>query len=247
MEEGTKVWHLVKHHDDNQIYARAHKVISEIFLTRLLSTKGTLQQFIDDFFLTILSADNTLPPAVKYLFDFLDQAARRHNIVDPDVVHTWKSNSLPLRFWVNIIKNPDFVFDIHKSHIVDSCLSVIAQTLMDSCSTSEHKLGKDSPSNKLLFAKDIPRYKGWISKFYQSIQNMPPVSDQEMYMAMTELSRNNPVDFNVTCALKELYKYAKQYNYELIEALDDDPSAKKLHLGLKFEQVATVIDGTPMY
>ena len=52
------------------------------------------------------------------------------------------NSSLPLRFWVNIIKNPEFVFDIHKSHITDSCLSVIAQTFMDSCSTMEHRLGK---------------------------------------------------------------------------------------------------------
>lgn len=50
--------------------------------------------------------------------------------------------SLPLRFWVNLIKNPNFVFDIHKSNIVDSCLSVVAQTFMDSCSTSDHRLGK---------------------------------------------------------------------------------------------------------
>lgn len=46
------------------------------------------------------------------------------------------------RFWVNLIKNPNFVFDIHKSNIVDSCLSVVAQTFMDSCSTSDHRLGK---------------------------------------------------------------------------------------------------------
>jgi len=50
--------------------------------------------------------------------------------------------SLLLRFWVNIIKNPEFLFDIHKSHIVDSCLSIIAQTFMDSCSTHEQRLGK---------------------------------------------------------------------------------------------------------
>ena len=49
--------------------------------------------------------------------------------------------SLPLRFWVNLIKNPNFVFDIHKSNIVDSCLSVVAQTFMDSCSTTDNKLG----------------------------------------------------------------------------------------------------------
>lgn len=74
-------------------------------------------------------------------------------------------SSLPLRFWVNVIKNPQFVFDIHKSSITDACLSVVAQTFMDSCSTSEHRLGKDSPSNKLLYAKDIPNYKSWVERW----------------------------------------------------------------------------------
>ena len=74
------------------------------------------------------------------------------------------SSSLPLRFWVNVIKNPQFVFDIHKGSITDACLSVVAQTFMDSCSTSEHRLGKDSPSNKLLYAKDIPSYKSWVER-----------------------------------------------------------------------------------
>lgn len=79
----------------------------------------------------------------------------------------WSLNpcSLPLRFWVNVIKNPQFVFDIHKNSITDACLSVVAQTFMDSCSTSEHKLGKDSPSNKLLYAKDIPNYKNWVERY----------------------------------------------------------------------------------
>lgn len=77
---------------------------------------------------------------------------------------TLRLRSLPLRFWVNVIKNPQFVFDIHKNSITDACLSVVAQTFMDSCSTSEHKLGKDSPSNKLLYAKDIPNYKNWVER-----------------------------------------------------------------------------------
>jgi plexin A len=246
VEEGTKVWHLVKH-DDSANISRTQKVISEIFLTRLLTTKGTLQQYIDDLFLTILRVDTTIPPAIKYLFDFLDNAARRHNIIDAEVVHTWKSNSLPLRFWVNIMKNPEFCFDINKTHIVDSCLSVIAQTFMDSCSTSEHRLGKDSPTNKLLFAKDIPKYRKWVERYYSEVRELPQVSDQDMNVAMTELSMHYIVDFNTSCALKELYRYATQYNFELLEALDDDPSAKKLHLANKFEQVAAVIDGGPMY
>lgn len=66
---------------------------------------------------------------------------------------------------MNLIKNPNFVFDIVKSNIVDSCLSVVAQTFMDACSTSDHRLGKDSPSSKLLYAKDIPVYKDWVERY----------------------------------------------------------------------------------
>lgn len=155
--QNARIYHLIKPVDDqhypNNKTERTHKAIPEIFLTRLLSTKGTIQKFVDDFFLTILTVNDKLPSAVKWLFDLLDEAARKHRIEDPEVVHAWKSNSLPLRFWVNFIKNPDFIFDINKTATLDSCLSVIAQTFMDSCSTTEHRLGKDSPSNKLLFAK----------------------------------------------------------------------------------------------
>ena len=68
-------------------------------------------------------------------------------------------HSLPLRFWVNVIKNPDFVFDIHKSATVDSCLSVISQTYIDACSTSEAKYTKDTPSSKLLYVNEVKGYK----------------------------------------------------------------------------------------
>jgi len=51
-------------------------------------------------------------------------------------------HSLPLRFWVNVIQNPQFIFDIRKSNSVDCCLAVIAAAFIDSCSQSEHHLGK---------------------------------------------------------------------------------------------------------
>ncbi|KAG8504387.1 LOW QUALITY PROTEIN: Plexin-A2 [Galemys pyrenaicus] len=147
LESGVKVWHLVKNHDhgDQKEGDRGSKMVSEIYLTRLLATKGTLQKFVDDLFETLFSTvhrGSALPLAIKYMFDFLDEQADRHGIHDTD--------------------NPQFVFDIHKSSITDACLSVVAQTFMDSCSTSEHRLGKDSPSGKLLYAKDIPSYKSWV-------------------------------------------------------------------------------------
>nr|XP_040232353.2 plexin-B [Anopheles coluzzii] len=218
-----------------------HKAIPEIFLTRLLATKGTIQKFVDDLFATILTVNEALPPAVKWLYDLLDAAARHHGIHDPEVIHAWKSNGLPLRFWVNFIKNPDFIFDIYKTPSVDVCLSVIAQTFMDACSTTEYRLGKDSPSNKLLFAKDLPQYREMVSNFYADIAMMPQISDQEMRSAMQRLSIHQQ-QFDTLAALKELYVYVSKYRLQIKEVLEMDLTASKLHLAHKLDLVAATLE-----
>ncbi|XP_031422619.1 plexin-A1 isoform X4 [Clupea harengus] len=242
LESGTKLWHLVKNHDhsDQREGDRGSKMVSEIYLTRLLATKGTLQKFVDDLFETIFSTahrGSALPLAIKYMFDFLDEQADKHQITDSDVRHTWKSNCLPLRFWVNVIKNPQFVFDIHKNSITDACLSVVAQTFMDSCSTSEHKLGKDSPSNKLLYAKDIPNYKNWVERYYSDIARMPAISDQDMSAYLAEQSRLHLSQFNSMSALHEIYSYIVKYKDEILTALQKDDQARRQRLRSKLEQV----------
>ncbi|TMS01286.1 Plexin-B3, partial [Larimichthys crocea] len=150
-EEGLRLWHLVKSSEDPEIPKHRKssmrereraKAIPEIYLTRLLSMKGTLQKFVDDVFVAILSTKRPPPIAVRFFFDFLDDMAEKHGIDDPETVHIWKTNSLPLRFWVNILKNPQFVLDVQVSDSIDAVLSVIAQTFIDSCTTSEHKVGR---------------------------------------------------------------------------------------------------------
>lgn len=196
-----KRYHLIKPCDSGMIIedSKLHqqqqltaKLVSEVYLTRLLATKGGMQSFVDDFFESVFSTahgTNVLPFAIKYMFDFLDDQAARHGITDPDVVYTWKSNSLPLRFWVNIIKNPDFVFDIHKSGIVDASLSVIASTFMDSCSQSRLDLNKESPSGKLLFYKEVHKYRKWVESYYSEIRHMPRISEQELSEMLNQESR----------------------------------------------------------
>ncbi|KAM3872282.1 LOW QUALITY PROTEIN: plexin A3 [Diretmus argenteus] len=248
-ETGTKLWHLVKNHEhsDQREGDRGSKMVSEIYLTRLLATKGTLQKFVDDLFETVFSTahrGSALPLAIKYMFDFLDEQADKRQISDPDVRHTWKSNCLPLRFWVNVIKNPQFVFDIHKSSITDACLSVVAQTFMDSCSTSEHRLGKDSPSNKLLYAKDIPNYKSWVERYYRDISKMPSISDQDMDAYLVEQSRLHGTEFNTLSALSELYFYINKYKEEILTALDRDGYCRKHKLRHKLEQAINLMSGS---
>ncbi|KAM4562125.1 plexin-D1 [Odontesthes bonariensis] len=244
-----KYVHLVLPHDElienKKSHRQSHrkKILPEIYLTRLLSTKGTLQKFLDDLFQAILSIPPDRPPfAIKYFFDFLEEQADKRGITDPDTLHIWKTNSLPLRFWVNILKNPQFVFDIDKTDHMDACLSVIAQAFIDACSISDLQLGKDSPTNKLLYAKEIPEYKKRVQCYYQQIQEMAPLSEQEMNAHLAEESRKYRNEFNTNLALTEIYKYAKRYRNQVVNALEANPTARRTQLHHKFEQVIALVE-----
>lgn len=56
--------------------------------------------------------------------------------------HLTCTYSLLLRFWVNALKNPQLIFDVRVSDNEDAILAVIAQTFIDSCMVSEHKVGR---------------------------------------------------------------------------------------------------------
>ncbi|XP_073500882.1 plexin-B1 isoform X1 [Phyllobates terribilis] len=250
-EGGIKLWHLVKPTEEPELPKHRRgslrdreraKAIPEIYLTRLLSMKGTLQKFVDDLFQVILSTSRPVPLAVKYFFDLLDDQATHYGINDPETIHIWKTNSLPLRFWINIIKNPQFVFDVQTSDNVDAVLSVIAQTFMDSCTLADHKLGRDSPINKLLYARDIPRYKQMVERYYADIRQTISASDQEMNSALAELSRNCSGELNSLVALHELYKYINKYYDQIITALEEDSTAQKMQLGYRLQQIAAAVE-----
>uniref|UniRef100_A0A673ZQL0 Plexin-B1 n=1 Tax=Salmo trutta TaxID=8032 RepID=A0A673ZQL0_SALTR len=250
-EGGMKLWHLVKANEEPDVPKHRRgslkereraKAIPEIYLTRLLSMKGTLQKFVDDLFTVILSTNQTVPTAVKYFFDLLDEQALQHNITDSETIHIWKTNSLPLRFWINILKNPQIIFDVQASDNVDAVLSVIAQTFMDSCTIAEHKLGRDSPINKLLYARDIPRYKQMVERYYADIKQTNSASDQEMNSALAELSRNYAGEVNYLVALHELYKYINKYYDQIITALEEDSTAQKMQLGYRLQQISAAVE-----
>ncbi|XP_058144446.1 plexin-B1 isoform X2 [Dasypus novemcinctus] len=252
-EGGIRAWHLVKPSEEPEPprprrgslrggERERAKAIPEIYLTRLLSMKGTLQKFVDDLFQVILSTSRPVPLAIKYFFDLLDEQAQQHGISDQDTIHIWKTNSLPLRFWINIIKNPQFVLDVQTSDNMDAVLLVIAQTFMDACTLADHKLGRDSPINKLLYARDIPRYKRMVERYYADIRQTVPASDQEMNSILAELSRNCSGDLGARVALHELYKYINKYYDQIITALEEDGTAQKMQLGYRLQQIAAAVE-----
>jgi plexin A len=200
------------HHEYHYTTNTLPRSIPEIYLTRLLTSKGTVQKFVDDLFASILRVNtSSFPLVIKHLFDTLDaEAVRYQSLLPPTenggvstaaaVAHSWKNNALPLRYWVNLIKNPDFVFDIDKSSTVDSCLSTVAQTFMDACSVCEQRLSHESPSNKLLFAKDLPRYRRAVAQFYVNVKVMPVVSAPDLADYMARVSKVTcPAERTFTC------------------------------------------------
>lgn len=112
---------------------------------------------------------------------------------------------------------------------------------MDSCSTSDHRLGKDSPSSKLLYAKDIPVYKEWVERYYADIKIMQPISDQDMNAMLAEESRMHNSEFNSLAALAELYGYAFKYSDQLMLTLEEDEFSTKNRLAYRLEQVHSIM------
>uniref|UniRef100_K7GHA9 Plexin C1 n=1 Tax=Pelodiscus sinensis TaxID=13735 RepID=K7GHA9_PELSI len=215
--------------------------MKEMYLTKLLSTKVAIHLVVENLFKSIWSLPNNKAPiAIKYFFDFLDAQAESKKITDPDVVHIWKTNSLPLRFWVNILKNPQFVFDIKKTPHIDGCLSVIAQAFMDAFSLTEQQLGKEAPTNKLLYAKDIPLYKEEVKAYYKAIRDLPLLpSEAEEFL--TQESKKHENEFNEDVALTEIYKYIAKYFDEILHKLEkeqglEDAQKDLLHVKALFEE-----------
>ena len=98
-------------------------------------------------------------------------------------------NSLPLRFWVNLLKNPNFLFDLEKTPILDCNLNVIAQAFLDSCSFDHQILNKESHSAKLLFAREIPKYREMVKKYYEDIRCLPKIRKDQMWTELKNCSK----------------------------------------------------------
>uniref|UniRef100_A0A8B9FKJ7 Plexin C1 n=1 Tax=Amazona collaria TaxID=241587 RepID=A0A8B9FKJ7_9PSIT len=215
--------------------------VKEMYLTKLLSTKVAIHSVVEKLFRSIWSLpNNKAPVAIKYFFDFLDAQAESKKITDPDVVHIWKTNSLPLRFWVNILKNPQFVFDIKKTSHIDGCLSVIAQAFMDAFSLAEQTLGKEAPTNKLLYAKDIPHYKEEVKAYYKAIRDLPPLTTSEVEEFLTQESKKHENEFNENVALNEIYRYIAKYHEEIDSKLERERGFEDVQKQLR--QVKALFD-----
>jgi len=245
----VKVYHLVKPElppggsgPGQETLARA---VPEVFLTRLLATKAMLQRFTDDMMSTLLDGQPEPPAVVKWLFDVLDEEAAREGIDQPEILHAWKANCLPLRMWANLIRRPELIFDLDKTPAVESSLTVISQSLVEACLPTPHTISKNSPSHKLVFAKDISRWQCMVGDYFEAVRSRPAVSDQDLGVSLQQLSRNHAGQFDSIAALKELYIYINKYGEAISEALDSSPVCQQLFFSNRLSNIAASLE-TPI-
>ncbi|KAL8221692.1 UNVERIFIED_CONTAM: Plexin-C1 [Gekko kuhli] len=93
---------------------------------------------------------------------------------------------------------------------------------MDAFSLSEQQLGKEAPTNKLLYAKDIPLYKEEVKTFYKAIRELPSLSTSELEEFLTQESKKHENEFKEDAALTEIYRYIAKYFDEILNKLEKE-------------------------
>ncbi|KAI6654202.1 Plexin-A4-like [Oopsacas minuta] len=223
LHEEDKIWHLTKPEETQT--AKSKKLATEIYLIRLISTKNILQKYVDDMvcaiFPDVTLEPHKLAPPIKFLFDLLEHLADEYDIdKKEDVIRLWKNNSVPLRFWANIIRNPDHLFDVIKSETLDSNLTVISQVFIDSCLATDSQITEDAQTTKILYNKEVPIYRERILNYYDTMSQSPAVSEEQLFDNY-RVPRGGD-HFYRESALQSLYSYAHSCKDKLVEEMLDD-------------------------
>lgn len=170
-------------------------------LTRLLVNKGTIQPFIDQFMEALFMNTSNLPPVVQHLFEFFDQEAKKyqHHFMSSkspseelkNLSRSWKTNTYFIRYWANLIKNPDLLLEFEKKPLIDSSLTCIAQAFVDSCSNNDMSslIQSETPINRLLFMRDKSKYSQMIDNFFNEMSSYQSISDHELHFYLNEFGK----------------------------------------------------------
>ncbi|CAC5392625.1 unnamed protein product [Mytilus coruscus] len=157
--EGQK-WHLSNLTGEE---SKRDADFGDIFLNRLFLTKLLLSECIDTTFESLIDPQSLSIP-IRYFIGMLDKLGKTYR-VEPDVLQSWKNECYATRVWAPLIGKPDILFDVSVPAYVEPCMDILRQVFVESFTQTAHKVNKESPPQKLLFHKDIPRYRKLIGPF----------------------------------------------------------------------------------
>ncbi|CAC5384282.1 PLXNB [Mytilus coruscus] len=196
-------WHLPNLPDD--IKSNRESDFGDIFLNRLFHTKLLLTDYIDSTFEGLIDSQSLSIP-IRYFLCMLDKFGNDYKI------------DYAARVWAPFIAKPDILFDVNLPGHVEPCLDILRQVFVESFTQTAHKVNKESPPQKLLFHKDIPRYRKLIAPFFVRVE---PVNEQELWSELEEISN---------------------YKSEIIDDFEDMEESKDLQFAHKLEEVIDLME-----
>ncbi|CAG2205776.1 unnamed protein product [Mytilus edulis] len=239
-EEDSKLqqWHLSNLPDDEN--SKRELGFGDIFLNRLFHTKLLLTDYIDSTFEELVDPQ-TLSNSIRYFLCMLDKIGDDFNI-DSDVLQSWKNEIYATRILAPLIGKPDILFDVNVPGHVGPCLDILRQVFVESFTQTAHKVNKDSPTQKLLFHKDVPRYRKLIGPFFKGIE---PVNDQAFWSEIYELSNKQKAElkFNRQLTFQQLYDlFIGKYRSEILDDFEDMEESRDLQFAKKVEEIIDLME-----
>ncbi|XP_063418268.1 plexin-A1-like [Mytilus trossulus] len=239
-EPETQKWHLNDSNLPDDVKSTRQVDYGDIFLNRLFHTKLLLADYIDSAFEGLVD-QQSLSISIRYFFCMLDRLGKDYNI-ESEVLQSWKQECYATRIWAQLIGKPDILFDVNVPGHVGPCLDILRQVVVESFTQTDNKVNKESPTQKLLFHKDIARYRELIGPFFASVM---PVTDQEFLSEIDEMSKRQKEDltFSRQSTLDQLYQlFIVKYRREIIDDLEDMEESKDLQFVNTLEEVIDLME-----
>ncbi|CAG2229170.1 PLXNA [Mytilus edulis] len=234
----TQKWHLPNLPDD--IKSNKETDFGDIFLNRLFHTKLLLSDYIDSTFEGLIDSQSLSIP-IRYFLCMLDKFGNDYKI-ESDVLQAWKNECYAARVWAPFIAKPDILFDVNVPGHVEPCLDILRQVFVESFTQTAHKVNKESPPQKLLFHKDIPRYRKLIAPFFVRVEQ---VNEQEFWSELEEISntQKEELKFSRQSTLHQLYNlFIGKYRSDIIDDFEDMEQSKTLQFAHKLEEVIDLME-----
>ncbi|XP_063443277.1 plexin-A1-like [Mytilus trossulus] len=238
----TQKWHLetCSPNLSDDIKSNRETDFGDIFLNRLFHTKLLLTDYIDSTFEGLIDPQS-LSISIRYFLGMLDKIGNDFKI-ETEVLQAWKNECYGTRVWAPLIGKPNILFDVNVPGHVEPCLDIIRQVFVESFTQTAHKVNKESPPQKLLFHKDIPRYRKLIDPFFIRVE---PVTDKEFWSEIDEISntQRSELKFSRQSTIHQLYNlFIGKYKSEIVDDFEDMEESKDLQFANKLEEVIDLME-----
>ncbi|XP_052080668.1 plexin-B1-like isoform X9 [Mytilus californianus] len=238
----THKWHLETCSPNlpDDIKSNRETDFGDIFLNRLFHTKLLLSDYIDSTFEGLIDSQS-LSISIRYFLCMLDKFGNDYKI-ESAVLQAWKNECYATRVWAPLIGKPNILFDVNVPGHVEPCLDILRQVFVESFTQTANKVNKESPPQKLLFHKDIPRYRKLIAPFFIRVE---PVNDEEFWSEIKEISNTQKAElkFSRQSTLHHLYNlFIGKYKSEIIDDFEDMEEGKDLQFANKLEEVIDLME-----